>query len=63
MSSAPSNDGAVIIPFPGRREEGGRKLKDEETRGTVLLFTGIRYERDERETDALKPASTRRKRI
>lgn len=62
MSSAPSTDGTNIIPFPAGREAGSRTLREDEPRGIVLLFMGIRYERDEPVHVAPKPLPTRRKR-
>lgn len=63
MSSAPSTDGAKIVPFPGHRETGIRPPRDDESRGTVLFFTGIRYDRKDRDGSVRKPAPTRRKRV
>lgn len=61
MSSAPNTDGTNIIPFVDSRQAGSRLAREDEPRGIVLLFTGIRYERDDHK-DAAKPVPTRRKR-
>lgn len=65
MSAASGTHVARIIPFPGERKAEPRPIRDGETRGAVLFFTGIRYERmpEDREHSAPKPAPTRRKRV
>jgi hypothetical protein len=37
---------ATVIPFPGSVARAARSpLRDDEQRGEILLFTGVRYER------------------
>lgn len=37
---------AIVIPFPGPEARRGRRIpRSDETRGEILLFLGVRYER------------------
>lgn len=65
MSSASSNDGATIVPFPESRAKEPRILQHGEPLGIVLLFTGVRYERaaEQRVEAVAKPLASRRKRL
>lgn len=58
MPKAPSRSKATIIAFPDTASRPVRPmLRAEEPRGLVLVFTGVRYER-ERPPGPFRPAAS-----
>lgn len=48
-----------VVPFPTHRLRQRDPLRDDEPRGKILLFLGVRYERM---PEAVEPAPRRRRR-
>ncbi|SFH02901.1 hypothetical protein [Methylobacterium gossipiicola] len=53
-TGGPERPTATVVTFPGPGSRRFRHL-DEATRGTILLFTGIRYERMPETTAPMGP--------
>jgi hypothetical protein len=46
MGDVQARTSATLIPFPSSASRAARApLRDDEPRGDILLFTGVRYER------------------